>query len=112
MTWNLRLGTSRLLHDLKQPGRAHAAADAHRDDDLFGAAPLAFDERVADEPLAGHPVWMSDGNRAAVDVQSIVGDAQAVATVDHLDGERFVQLPQIDVLDLRAGLLEQLRHGE
>ena len=30
--------------NLEQPGRAHAAADAHRDDAEFGAAPFSIDE--------------------------------------------------------------------
>ena len=54
---------------------------------------------------AGHAVRMADRDRAAVDVQPVVGNAEPVAAVDHLHGERFVQLPQIDVLDLHAGLL-------
>ena len=32
-------------------GRAHAAADAHRHDDVLRAAPLAFDQRMAGEAL-------------------------------------------------------------
>src|SRR5213592_2267540 len=39
-----------LLDNLEQPGGAHPAADAHRDDDAFGAATSALDQRVADEP--------------------------------------------------------------
>src|SRR6185436_21142714 len=89
-----------------------AAADAHRDDDLLRAAALALDERVADQTLPGHAVGMADGNRAAVDVEPIVGNAKPIAAVDHLHRERFIQLPEIDVLDLRPGPLEQLRHRE
>ena len=44
-----------------------------------------------------HAVGMADGDRAAVDVEPIVGDAEPVAAVDHLHRERFVQLPEIDV---------------
>src|SRR5581483_615062 len=55
---------------------------------------------------------MAHGDRAAVHVEPLVRDAQAVAAVDHLHREGLVQLPQIDVFDLFAGLLEQLRHGE
>jgi hypothetical protein len=35
------------LQNLEQPRRALSAADAHGDDDIFRAAPLAFDQRVA-----------------------------------------------------------------
>ena len=40
---------------------------------------------------------MADGDRAAVDVQLLGVDAEPVAAVDHLHGEGFVQLPQVDV---------------
>jgi hypothetical protein len=36
---------------------------------------------------------MADRDRAAVDVQAIVGDAEPIPAVDHLHGERFVELP-------------------
>src|SRR3954451_9762180 len=52
------------LRNLKQPSRPHAAADAHGDDDAFGAAALAFDERVSGEALTGHAVRMADRDRA------------------------------------------------
>src|SRR5688572_14886452 len=37
------------LKNFKQSRRAHAPADAHGGDDIFGAAALAFDQRMADE---------------------------------------------------------------
>ena len=46
------------------------------------------------------------------DVEPIVGNAERVARVDHLHGERLVQLPQVDVGDLHARALEQLAHRE
>src|SRR5207237_8452755 len=55
---------------------------------------------------------MADGNRAAVHVETIVGDAEPIAAVDHLHRERFVQLPQIHVVHLRSGPLQELRDGE
>src|SRR5262249_9301053 len=96
----------------KESCRAHPAADAHRHDDLLRAAALPLDERVPDEPRSAHAIRMADGNRAAVDVQTIVRDAEPIAAVDHLDGKRFIQLPQVHALEPRAGLLQQLRHGE
>ena len=39
-------------------------------------------------------------------------DAELVATVDDLHGERLVQLPQVDVVDLETVPLQQLRHRE
>ena len=51
---------------------------------------------------ARHAVRMADRDRAAVDVQLLGIDAELVAAVDHLHGERFVQLPQVDVVDPEA----------
>ncbi len=36
-------------------------------------------------------------DRAAVNVEFFRVDAQAVAAIDHLDGEGFVQFPKIDI---------------
>ena len=40
---------------------------------LLGAAALAFDQRVAGQALAADAVRMADGDRAAVDVEPVVG---------------------------------------
>src|SRR4051812_3977011 len=99
-------------NDFKKTRRAHAAADAHRRDHQLRLAAFAFDERMADEPRAAHAVGMAERDGAAIDVESLVRDAHTVAAIDDLDREGFVQLPQVDVGDLFAGLLEELRHGE
>jgi len=49
---------------------------------------------------------VADGDRAAVDVEQLVGNAQLVAAVDYLHGEGLVQLPQADVVHLQAVALE------
>ena len=41
-----------------------------------------------------------------------VVDAELVAAVDDLRRERLVQLDDVDVVDLEAGALEELRHRE
>ncbi len=64
------------------------------------------------EALAAHAVGMTQGDRAAVHVQAVGRDAELVAAVQHLHGEGFVQLPQVDVLHRQAQLLEHLGHGE
>ena len=86
----------------EQARRAHAAADAHRDDDMLDAAALAFDERVPDEPRAGHAVRVADRDGAAVDIVLVRVDAELVAAIQGLAGERFVKLPQPDVVDGEA----------
>jgi hypothetical protein len=98
--------------NLEQSGRAHAAADAHRDDDILGAAALAFDQRRGRSARAGHAVGVADRDRAAVDVEPVVGDAELVLAVEHLHREGLVQLPQADVVDLEAEPLEQLGNRE
>src|SRR6266851_7458031 len=102
---------ARLSH-LEQSGRAHAAADAHGNDDVADAAALAFDEGVAGEARGAHPVGMAYRDGAAVDVEPLHRDAEAVAAIDGLDGKGLVELPEANIVDLEAVPLQQLRHGE
>ncbi len=60
---------ARISQHLEQAGRTHAAADAHGDDNVFCAAALAFDQRVAGETRAGHAIRVADGNAATIHVQ-------------------------------------------
>src|SRR5690606_23737586 len=46
----------------EQTGSALAAADAHGDHHVLGAATLAFNQGVAGQPRASHAVWMADGD--------------------------------------------------
>src|SRR3546814_18981629 len=62
------------LQYLEQPRRALAAADAHRDDDIFRPAPFALDQRVAGHPRPRHAIGMADRDRAAVNVEQFVGE--------------------------------------
>src|SRR3546814_4069107 len=70
--------------DLEQARRALTAADAHGDDGIFDAAALALDQRVADAARAGHAERVADRDRAAVDVERFLGDAERVAAIEHL----------------------------
>src|SRR5438046_4922309 len=81
----IRRGSS--MHYLEEARGTHAAADAHGDDDVLGAAAAAFDQRVADEARARHAVGMANRDGAAVHVELVVRDAEAVTAVDHLHGE-------------------------
>src|SRR6478672_7791658 len=83
---------------LEDARSAHAAADAHRDDDLLRAAALAFDQRMAGETLAADAVRMADRDRAAVDIEPVHRDAELVGAVEHLHRERLVELPEVDVV--------------
>src|SRR5262249_44984217 len=90
---------------------ALAAADAHGDHAPLRLAPTAFLQDVAGETRAGHAERMADRDRAAVDVVLLGIDAELVARIEALAGEGFVELPDIDVVDLQAMALQQLRHG-
>src|SRR5439155_23456541 len=97
---------------LEHPGPALSAADAHRDEAVALLAAEHLVGQRAGQPRAGHTERMPDRDRAAVDVEPLGIDAEPVAAVDHLDGERLVQLPEIDVLDLETVPPEELRHRE
>src|ERR1700730_1981882 len=101
----------RLLYDLEQSGCSHSAANAHRDDGVFGLAPAALDQRVARQPRSGHAIGMTDRDRTAVHVELFRIDAELVAAIDHLHREGFVQFPEIDIVDLETMTLEKPRHG-
>ncbi len=51
---------------------------------------------------------MTERDGAAVHVELVVGDAQLAGAIDGLRRERLVDLEQIDVLDAKPGLREQL----
>ncbi len=48
------------LGDLEEAGGAHAAADAHRHDDVFCAPAFAFDQRVHGHARAADAVGVTD----------------------------------------------------
>ena len=72
----------------------------------------AFDQRVTGHARAAHAVGMADRDRATVDVKPLLRDAEPVAAVKHLTGERFVELPQVDVADLEPVACQKLRYRE
>ena len=55
---------------------------------------------------------MPDGNRPTIDVELFVGNAQAIAAIDHLDRECLIELPQSDILHGQVVSLKKLRHRE
>src|SRR5260370_25981239 len=63
-------------------------------------------------PRAAHAIGMSDGDGSARDVQPLVRNAEPVSAVEDLTGERLVQLPEIDIVDLQSMYLEQLWYRE
>ena len=51
---------------------------------------------------------MAERDRAAVDVQPFGIDRQLLQAGEHLRGERFVQLDEIDLVEREAGELQRL----
>src|SRR5690606_16542534 len=97
---------------LEQARGALAAADAHGHDHVLHPATTPLDQRMADQARAAHAVGMADRDRAAVDVDPLVRDAESVHAIQDLQGEGFVELPQADVVDREPGILQQLRYRE
>src|SRR6266481_5013586 len=97
--------------DFEQACAALAATDAHGDDAPLGLAPASLLQDVAGEPGAGHAEGMTDRDRAAIDVVLLGIDAELVARIEALAGEGLIELPEIDIVDLEAVALQQLRHG-
>src|SRR5947207_3722961 len=96
------------LDPLNERARAEAAPAAHRHeaDLLVGALELVQQRR--DQPRAGRPERMAQGDRAAVHVDLVhVRLELATPGRDHR-GEGLVDLDQIDVVDLHAVALEDL----
>src|SRR5258707_11747337 len=102
----------RTLIYLEQPRRAHAAADAHGHDRASGAAAPSFDQDMTGHARTAHAERMADRDRSAVDIETFLWDAEPIAAIEHLAGEGFVKLPQIDVIDIEALARQQLRNGE
>src|SRR5262245_20479806 len=67
---------------------------------------------MAGHARSTHTEGMADGNRAAIDVEALLRNAEPIAAIEYLAGESFVEFPQVDVVDLKAEALEQLWHGK
>src|SRR5947208_1260111 len=71
------------LSDLEQTGGAHPTTDAHRADHKLGTAALPLNQRMPDHPRPRHAIGMADRDRAAIDVELVIGDAEPVAAINH-----------------------------
>src|SRR5205807_9054779 len=89
-------------------GGAGAAAAAHGFQAVAQVAPLQLVEQVIHEPRPGGPPRVPDGDRAAVDVEFAGVGARLLEPGQRDGGEGFVDLVEVDVLELEPGLLE---HG-
>src|SRR5215468_6329756 len=99
----------RLETGFEETRGALASADAHRHHAVLRLAAEHLVGNGADHARAGHAEGVADGDRAAVGIELVHGDAELVLAVEHLRGEGLVQLPHADVFYLAAGALEQPR---
>ena len=73
--------------------------------------PLELVERRAEQHRAGRAERMAERDRAAVDVDPLGIDPEAADRLQRHRGEGLVDLPEVDVADLHAGLGERLARG-
>ncbi len=73
---------------------------------------MPFDEGVTYHARAAHAEGMPDGDGTAVDVEQLVGDAELVATIQDLDSEGLVELPQVHVVHTDPSAFQQPRYGK
>ena len=64
------------MNEFEQAGRAHSASGAHGDHAVFRFAPASFHQDVADLTRARHAVRMTDRDRTAIHVETILGQAE------------------------------------
>ena len=88
---------------------SHAAADAQRREPRRRPAALHFVQQRDDDARAGAADRMAERDRAAVDVQLLRGDRHVLQHREHLRGERFVELDEIEIVEPRPVRSLQLR---
>src|SRR5262252_3608649 len=92
-------------------GESVAAAHAEGGDTAFQVAVLERVEQRRENPAAARTDRVAERDCAAVDVDPARLEAEFVEHGHRLNGERFVQLPKVDVLQLPADLLRQPPYG-
>src|ERR1041384_6417296 len=92
----------------EQAGRAHATANAHRHDAVAAASAAQAMQERRGELGSRTPQGVTERDRAAIDVQPIIRDAELTPTVDGLGRERLVDLEAVDVFDAEARLRQKL----
>src|SRR6478735_967889 len=85
-----------------------AAAGADRRAAVAATAPAQLQHERADDAGATGSDRMAERDRAAVDVHALLVNAEHPDAVERDGRERLVDLPQVDVARLQAGLVERL----
>src|SRR5712691_5375692 len=81
-------------------------ADAHRLQAVALLRPLQLVEQRGHEPAARAAEGMAEGDGPAVDVDPVHVRVQLALPGQHHGGKRFVDLEEIDLLELEPGFLE------
>src|SRR5439155_9887510 len=102
---------TKLPDPLYRERHSHPAADAERRQPAPGAAALELVKERDDNSRTGSTDRMTQRNRAPVDVQPIARNRHVLQDSEHLRGERFVQLDEIEIVDGEAGTLSQFSDG-
>src|SRR5690349_22908419 len=89
---------ARRSYSYQQQCQAHAPADAESRESQLRLSLLHFVNERGGDANPGTADRMAQRDRAAVDVQTIGGKLQLAIAGDHLRGECFVQLDQIDLV--------------
>jgi hypothetical protein len=97
------------LRHFEQIREPHPAADAHGNDAAFGIAALELAQYLDRQNRAGGPERVAGGDGAAVDVGRVGIEAELVDAVDRLAGESFVDLDEVDVVELATPATAQWR---
>src|SRR6185436_19578463 len=94
--WAHRAGESRGGHlDDQRVALVATAAQAGRAE--AAAAALQLERQGQDQPGAGHAERVAEGDRPAVDVDDVAGDAELAHRLDADLGERLVDLDEVEV---------------
>src|SRR5499427_2634782 len=101
------VGLPAKLDAFKQDCDAHPATDAKCSQPASYLSSFHFVQQRGGNPRAGATYRMAEGNRAAVDVQTIVIKLQFAIAGDDLRGEGLVQFNQIDVRERQLLPFEQ-----
>jgi hypothetical protein len=70
-------------------------------------AATQFVRQSKNQSTTGGSQWMTDTDRTSVDIDFLNIQSQVLDTGYGLTGEGLIDFPTVDVLDLKAGLLER-----
>ena len=87
------------------------AANAHRLDPVASVAVFESIEQSGHDSGAGHAEWVTKRDRPAVHVQFLFWYPELVCRTENLNGECFVDLEQVDVVDAELGTFERFADG-